>query len=144
MREPTILRFVSILYRYSQMRIAKRMKPFGIGPGQYPFILGIRRQPGISQDGLAERLAIDKGTTAKAVKTLERGGFIDRRLDPADKRAYKLYPTKKGEELSAALDAVLLEWREILFSGFSEEERKQAYSLVVRMSENARECMLGS
>jgi len=141
MREPTILRFVSIIYRYSQIHIAKRLKPFRVGSGQYPFILAIRRNPGISQDGLSEILAIDKGTTAKSIRTLRDAGFIERKIDDTDKRAYKLYATPYSRELISALDSILLEWRDILWKGFSREEREQAYNLAIRMAENARECL---
>jgi len=138
MREPTILRFISIIYRYSQIHIAKKLKSYGIGSGQYPFILAICRSPGISQDGLSEKLVIDKGTTAKSVKTLESAGFLERKIDDADRRAYKLYATPIGQELQGALDTILLEWRDILWKGFSQDERKQVYDLAIRMADNAK------
>jgi len=93
----------------------------------------------MNQDGLSERLVIDKGTTAKAVKELESDGFILREADPTDKRTNRLYPTQKGEELKEELDLFLVEWRDVLWKGFSEGEKTQAYYLVEKMAENAKD-----
>ena len=139
MREPTVLRYISIVYRYSQIHISRKLKSFPIGSGQYPFILAVCRNPGISQDGISERLVIDKGTTAKAVKALEKGGYIERRIDETDRRAYKLYVTREGRKLRDYLDRVLLEWSDCLWKDFGPEERDITYKLVERMARNARD-----
>ncbi len=138
MREPTILRHLSVLYRISQIRINRKLKPYGIGAGQYPFMLALLRHPGISQDALSRHLVIDKGTTAKAVKTLRKAGFVVRERDGGDKRAFKLFATEKGEALREILDGILLEWRDALWSGFDQKERDAAYSLAERMAANAQ------
>lgn len=138
MHELHILRHISVLYRYSQIHIARRLKSFDIGPGQYPFLLRICRQPGINQDDLSEILVIDKGTTAKAVKALKARGYIKKEADPGDRRMRRLFPTDKGENLRALLiGEILVEWREILRQGFSEEEKVQVDDLVARMAANA-------
>ncbi|WP_319416387.1 MarR family winged helix-turn-helix transcriptional regulator [Marispirochaeta aestuarii] len=144
MNRPTILRYISILYRFSQIHIAQQLKPHKIGSGQYPFIFSVCRNPGINQDGLSERLLIDKGTTAKAVKILEAGGFLRREQDPADRRVYRLYATPEGEELGKTLESILPLWQELLWKGFSRQEKEQAYSLVQRMSENAKDFLTRS
>ncbi len=141
MQKPTILRFISILYRYNQILIGKRLEPYGVGPGQYAFILPICRQPGISQDGLSDCLVIDKGTTAKAVKALEQRGYVVRKTDLADKRAYMLYATEKGERLRDTLEQILHSWQDILWQGFDEKEKEMAYEFVVRMATNAKNHM---
>lgn len=135
---PTVLRYVSMLYRHSQMHVAKSLKGYGIGPGQHSFLLGICAEPGISQEGLSERLAIDKGTTAKAVKALIARGFVSRRRDPDDGRAYRLYPTDSGEALLELVREVLVDWQESLWAGLEPEERRLAFFLTERMAANAR------
>jgi len=80
---------------------------------------------------------MDKGTTAKAVKELENKGCIVRKPDCSDSRTNRLYPTAHGEALGDELDVCLLEWKEILWKGFSESEKHQSYDLVKRMAANA-------
>lgn len=137
MRVPTILRYVSILYRYSQIYLAGRLKPLRTTVGLYPFMLAICRQPGMNQESLSEILVMDKGTTARAVKELEHKGCIVREPDCSDRRTNRLYPTARGEALADRLDVFLLEWKEILWKGFSEGERNQSYELVKKMAANA-------
>ena len=86
---------------------------------------------------------IDKGTTAKAVKALEEGGWIQRREDEADRRVYRLYATRQGQELGSLLDEILQEWQEVLFAGFTHMEKQEAFDLVKRMAENARNAAKG-
>jgi len=138
MRAPTILRYVSILYRYSQIYLAGRLKPLHSNVGLYPFIMAICRQPGLNQEELSEILVMDKGTTAKAVKELENKSCVVREPDCSDRRTNRLYTTAHGEALGDELDAFLLEWKEILWKGFSESEKSQSYDLVKRMAANAR------
>lgn len=142
-QEPTILRFISILYRYSHMHIARKVQPLGLASGQHPFLLAVARHPGKSQDALAEHLVIDKGTTAKAIRTLEESGFIQRIIDPEDKRAYRLFVTEKGKEVGNVLDGMLLEWQDALFQGFTATEKQMARDLVKRMADNARRTVDG-
>ncbi len=137
MRAPTILRYVSILYRYSQIYLSGRLKPLHSNVGLYPFIAAICRQPGLNQEALSEILVMDKGTTAKAVKELENKGCIVREPDRSDRRTNRLYPTAHGEALGEQLDVFLLGWKEILWKGFSEAEKSQSYDLVKRMAANA-------
>ncbi|HUW70319.1 MAG TPA: MarR family winged helix-turn-helix transcriptional regulator [bacterium] len=138
MRTPTILRYVSILYRYSQIYLARRLKPLHSSAGLYPFILAVCRQPGMNQESLSDLLVMDKGTTAKAVKELELKGCIVRKPDQSDRRTNRLYPTTQGEALRDELDVFLLEWKEILWKGFSDSEKTQSYDLMMRMAANAR------
>jgi len=137
-QEPTVLRFVSILYRYSHMHIARELQPFGLSSGHHPFLLAVYRHPGNSQDAIAEHLVIDKSTTAKAIKVLEESGFIYRIVDSKDRRAHRVFITEKGKEIGAILDQILLKWQETLFQGFSPEEKRIAKNLVKRMAENAK------
>ncbi|HWJ03616.1 MAG TPA: MarR family transcriptional regulator, partial [Verrucomicrobiae bacterium] len=85
--EGSIRRDISTLYRYGQAYIAKRIGALDIGSGQYIFLMTLFRKGGISQEELSCYLRIDKGTTAKAIKKLEDGGYIKRETDLKDKRA---------------------------------------------------------
>lgn len=139
MQTPTILRYVSILYRFSQIHMAKRLRPFGLGAGHYPLLLAVMRKPGIRQDGLAERLAMDKGTIAKAIRHLQKEGLLYRRIDLIDRRAYRLFATRKGKRLSLTLEAFLLEWQSLLYASLTGKERREAYRLTVAMAANAKQ-----
>jgi DNA-binding MarR family transcriptional regulator len=52
--------------------------------------------------GLAERLEITKQGASQIVGDMERRGYVERRLDPADARARLLHLTSRGEAALAA------------------------------------------
>jgi DNA-binding MarR family transcriptional regulator len=57
-----------------------------------------------SQLALAQHLAVDRTVMTYLLDDLEAAGLIERRPDPADRRARRIVATKKGTKLLAALD----------------------------------------
>ncbi|WP_238883484.1 MarR family transcriptional regulator [Clostridium sp. YIM B02551] len=130
-------KWISILNRYNQNYISKHLKEYNIGSGQYIFILNLYCNDGISQDKLSDLLAIDKGTTAKAIKKLEEAGYVRRDVDETDRRAYKLYVTQKALDIKPIITRVLNESSSFLSFDFTEEEKLLTLKLLKKMSDNA-------
>ncbi|MDD7796168.1 MarR family winged helix-turn-helix transcriptional regulator [Clostridium sp. 'White wine YQ'] len=130
-------KWISILNRYNQNYISKNLKEYNIGSGQYIFILNLYCNDGISQDKLSDLLAIDKGTTAKAIKKLEEAGYVRREVDETDRRAYKLYVTQKALDIKPIITRVLNESSSFLSFDFTEGEKLLALKLLKKMSDNA-------
>jgi len=130
-------RWIALLHRYKHAYIGRELKDYNIGKGQYIFLNALYKQEGISQEQLSDYLKIDKGTTAKAIKKLEEEEYVIRKIDEKDKRAYNLYLTEKAIRIKPAVRKAMKDWRDILYSGFTEEEKELALSLVERMGKNA-------
>lgn len=116
-------RYVSQMYRKGNSYIGKQLSDIGIGSGQFMFLLELYRKDGRSQEELSERLSIDKGTTARAIKKLEEDGFLFRERDENDKRAYKIYLTDKGNNIKQPILDALKSWEDIITTRLSNEER---------------------
>lgn len=142
-KKSTVGRLLSLLYRYGHMFAGERLKPLGIGKGQYIFLNALYKKDGINQEELSDYLKIDKGTTAKALKKLEAEGYVRRPVSPEDKRSYRIHLTDKALELEPEIRSVLMEWRRILSAGFTEEEMELALSFLDRMGRNAAAYMAG-
>jgi DNA-binding MarR family transcriptional regulator len=80
--------------------IAERaLAPLGLsGKGLGALILLVQDGP-LSQQRLGERQGIDRTTMVAVVDELERAGFVDRRRDPRDRRAYSLQATPRGRRV---------------------------------------------
>lgn len=135
--EHSIARWISILYRYGQGYIGKNIESYNIGSGQYIFLIALYRKEGISQEQISEYLKVDKATTAKAIKRLEKEGYIRRAIDENDKRAYKIYLTQKALNIKSELYDVIREWESMLSSGLSENEKEIFMKMLKNMAENA-------
>jgi DNA-binding MarR family transcriptional regulator len=53
---------------------------------------------GISQQQLSERLLVTKGNVCMTLQAMEADGLVERRTDPADQRAHRLYLTNAGRQ----------------------------------------------
>lgn len=130
-------RWISILYRYRQNYLGKKLEPYKIGSGQYFFLLILSKKNGISQEGLSDYLKIDKATTAKALKKLEDEGYVSRIVDATDKRAYQVFLTSKGLEVIPVIEKFIKEWERLITVGLSERESLLIEERLEKMARNA-------
>ena len=135
--QSSIGRQISILYRYGQSYISKKLETYNIGSGQYIFLSALERNDGISQEELSAYLKIDKATTAKAVKKLIEDGYIRRDIDSSDKRAYKVFLTPKAMAVIPFVQEAARNWENKVNSGLTEEEKRLIEELLHKMAQNA-------
>ena len=132
---------ISYLYRYEQIYIEKKIELYGIGSGQFPFLMRLYREDGINQETLSNYLKIDKGTTARAIQKLVDEGYVFRQRDEKDKRSYRVFLTEKGKKLEPDMKKIVSEWEDILFFGFDDSQRKEIKDSLGIMFENVSQIM---
>jgi DNA-binding MarR family transcriptional regulator len=71
---------------------------------------------------LAQALAMDRTTLTAALKSLERRGLVETRLDEKDRRARRLFLTHAGGDLLAAALPIWRREHAALDAGFSQSE----------------------
>lgn len=133
----SINRWISILYRYGQSYISKQLETYNVGSGQYIFLIALYKKDGISQEEISDYLKIDKATTAKSIRRLEKEGYVKRDIDSKDKRAYKVYLTQKAFDIRPIIYNVLKKWSAVLSEGLTEDEKSITLNLLSRMAKNA-------
>ena len=129
-------KYISILYRHAQTYITAQMKNYHIGGGQYMFLAALYQQDGVSQEELSQSLMIDKGTTARAVGKLEAAGYVIRKPNTEDKRAYQVFLTQKAKEIEPVLHGTLSSMTDIFITGLSEKEKEQLFIMLDKMMQN--------
>jgi DNA-binding MarR family transcriptional regulator len=70
---------------------------------QFEALAKIGLKPGMIQQELVGHLLMTKGNVGALLDRLETIGLVDRRSDPKDRRANRLYLTPTGEKLVAEL-----------------------------------------
>ena len=136
-RSASIGRWISVLYRYEQCYMENELKPYGLGSGQFIFLLVLLHQDGISQEALAGILRIDKGTTARAIQKLERAGYVVKQTNTQDKRANLVYVTEKARQFHPTLQGILAKWTDLLSAGMTQAEKELILELLQKMADNA-------
>ncbi|WP_255351050.1 MarR family winged helix-turn-helix transcriptional regulator [Methanosarcina sp. MTP4] len=107
-----------------------------MGSGQFSFMMSLLKKEGVRQEDLARKYKMDKATAARATKKLESTGYAYRQQDPGDKRAYRVFVTKKGRSLEEKMMKIALKWDTTVFSGFSKEEKQLQTAFLERMEQN--------
>lgn len=77
--------------RLVRQRFDARATSLGLTRAQWRVLAQLRRREGITQAALAEILEIEPITLARHIDRLETKGFVERRLDPKDRRARNLH-----------------------------------------------------
>ena len=107
--EPTLGFLVHDVARLLRKRLEQQARAAGIGlsRAQWQVLANIARCEGINQVGLAGILDIEPITLVRLLDRLEGMGFVERRLDPKDRRQRNLFlPTRHGQSWSACASSV--------------------------------------
>ena len=137
LKHKSVGRIISCIHRYTQIHLNNKLESYKIGIGQLHFLMKLYNNDGINQETLAHCLKIDKATSARAIKKLEKEGFVLRRKDKSDKRAYKIFLTKKAKDLQLKIRKITREWTNALLTDFTENEKKMLFSFLERIAQNA-------
>lgn len=116
-------RYVSVTWRNMISYMARKMEPLHIGAGQYAYLFALYNEDGQSQQALSDRMLLDKAATVRAINKLERAGYVERRPDDRDKRAFRIFLTKQGKDVRPKLEAIVGEVQDILLEDMSPEEK---------------------
>lgn len=127
---------VSDVARLLRKRFDQRAKDLGLRPAQYYLLGKLARNEGINQVGLAEILEIEPITLARLVDRMEAGGWLERRPDPADRRARRLYLTKKSRPVLARMRVIASGVYEEALTGLAPAARERLIDALVRARRN--------
>jgi len=81
-------------------RIGRRLERLfarhGLTTAQFDVLATLQQGDGITQQELSERLLVTKGNVCGLIDRAEAAGWVERRPDPEDRRANRLFLTESG------------------------------------------------
>jgi MarR family transcriptional regulator for hemolysin len=86
--------------------IDHRAKARGTTRAQWIVLFRLREQEGLSQVDLAEVLELQPISLVRLLDRLVEHGLVERRSDPRDRRANRLFLTASGRQLADDLDSL--------------------------------------
>lgn len=128
-----LLREVSSL---SALNFERHSIELGLSLAQCKVLAYLQRNEGISQIRLAELTDTDPMTLARVLARMERHGWIERRPDPADRRARTLFLRGPAMELLQRIWRVADRARADAMAGISATDRSQLMDLLERVRGN--------
>ncbi len=136
-KSKSVGRIISHIHRFTHIHLNNELASYKIGIGQLHFLMKLYHDDGLNQETLAHFLKTDKATSARAIKKLEEEGYVIRKKDESDKRAYKIYLTKKAKDLQPKIRKITRNWTNNLLTDFSNEEKNLLFSFLDRIAQNA-------
>jgi MarR family transcriptional regulator, transcriptional regulator for hemolysin len=92
--------------RFLRNYIDQRAKTRGTTRAQWIVLFRLREQEGLSQVDLAEVLELQPISLVRLLDRLVEHGLLERRSDPKDRRANRLFLTQAGRQLADDLDSL--------------------------------------
>jgi MarR family transcriptional regulator for hemolysin len=89
--------------RLMRTKFDRWARTYGMTRAQGVILARLSRQPGMTQNEMAELCEVEPITVGRLVDRLEARGLLERRLDPADRRIRRLHLLPPAEPLLAEI-----------------------------------------
>lgn len=118
-------------------RIASRyFEQYQLTLSQAKALLGVRRWQGIRQVDLADFMDIQPISLARLLDQLAENGWIERRPDPKDRRAFQLYLTPTAAPIVKMITSASAEFQQKALAGLTAEQQQALFAGLNQVREN--------
>ena len=117
-------------------RFDERARAIGVTRPQWRALVTLAREEGLQQGALAERIEVEPITLCRMVDRLAEAGLVERRRDPADRRAWNIYLTDRSRPLLEQLRAVADDLFADALYGVDEHDRTMLTTTLERIRAN--------
>lgn len=107
------------IQKYNNSKFAE----YGITVAQSNILFCLLESDGLNVKNLAEWLCIDSSAITALMDRLEKENLIERRVDPEDRRALRIYLTEKGRDLAQRIYPIAEEFNRKIKDNLRPEER---------------------
>ena len=125
--------------RLLRKRFDMRARELGLTRAQWRVLARLRRREGINQRDLAEILEIENITLTRHIDRLEDKGLVERRRDPADRRAWNLYLNAKVQPVLDRMRELSVMTRTEALNGISEADSERLIDQLLHIKANMLE-----
>jgi len=122
--------------RLARWAFDQQVREIGVTGPQARLLLNLNRRPGENQGFYAEQLEVEPITLCRMVDRLEEAGMVERRRDPADRRAWQLHLTAKSQKVVAKLQQSVDSLVDDMLCGLTLQEREEFARLLKTVGTN--------
>ncbi|MDQ6647784.1 MAG: MarR family transcriptional regulator [Pseudomonadota bacterium] len=128
-----LLSDVTLLFR---KHFDRRAVKFGMTRAQWRATKMLYHREGLRQTELAEFLEMEPIAVGRVIDRLQAAGFVDRRPDPKDRRAWRLYTTEQAKVIVADMELIARDLRKDVTRGIAHDELQQALAVIGKIKGN--------
>lgn len=122
--------------RMMRKQFTRRVQGLGLTQAQWQALVHLSRNEGIRQVSLAEIMEIQPITLVRLIDRLQAAGWVERRADPGDRRAFQLYLTDHARPLLEQLWDTAKEIRQEAMTGLSAASQAQMIDALCTIKHN--------
>jgi DNA-binding MarR family transcriptional regulator len=141
-REQLLCFSLGVAMRRISRIYADALAAHDLTPAQLFVLTCLGQEDGQQPKDLAEKVFLDSSSVTGLIDRTERAGFLERRPDPSDRRALRIYLTGAGKAKLAELEPILANVQERthreFFSGYSPEQVESFLGMLHQMRETVR------
>lgn len=119
-------------HRYFEIEFAKH----GLNRGSIFILKRLYGEDGIRQQDLSSSLHFDKANITRLVRKLQELNFVQKLPDKEDKRAYKIYLTKKARDFQPVFTEIFQGWGGIISTNLNKQDENKIWNYLNKMSKN--------
>ena len=128
-----LLNDVTLLFR---KHFDRRAVKFGLTRAQWRATKMVYHREGLRQNELAEYLEMEPIAVGRVIDRLQAAGFVERRPDPADRRAWRLYSTEQARGVIDDMELIARGLRRDATVGIHRSEMEQMMAVLNQIKEN--------
>jgi DNA-binding MarR family transcriptional regulator len=118
----------------SRRRFQQALEPEGLHPRHFGVMTIVANDPGITQQRLHEKTAIDPSSMVSVIDELEHMGLAERRPYPEDRRARAIFLTDSGQQKRKRAGALAGKLQREFFAALTPEEQRTLYELLRKLA----------
>lgn len=111
---------------------------YGISIAQWRILVNLFENDFVTAKKLGNLASMDKSTVSRAIQIMLNRGYLEKRVNTADKRAYFVGLTKTGKALYYELAPKALTWESHLKSDISDEEYECFMSVLAKLDNKVK------
>ena len=127
--------------RFRAILFDSLLKPHDMTMSQGWVLVHLYREDGLRQSELAQRMDIATVTTSKLIDRLEARGYVERRMDPRDRRSNRVFATAEAKRLVRIMTRTVDEVDEIAEQGIAPEAMQTTLDVLQQMRRNLRQAI---
>jgi len=135
-RQENIGSILSDVSRLMRRSFNHRARSAGVTRPQWQVLAVLHRHEGTNQGGLAEALDVEPIALCRMIDRLQEAELVERRRDPADRRAWRLFLTQRARELLRDVQPLVEEVMAVALEGVSKRERENLRCTLDRIRQN--------
>ena len=123
-------RFISLIKQIGDLPLSQLPSDLELTRSAIPLLMWVSRSPGCGVLDIAKGLQLSAPTISVGIRRLVKGGWLERRADPADQRTRPLFLTEKGKAFSTRIKTHRVQMVKTFLAGLTSEEQKQLLDLM--------------